>query len=64
MGRGRGGSQQEAAGVQQKVAEMPSTGQEPLQGAERMCKLLLPEDTVEWGRKGRDSARSHREPEL
>lgn len=64
MERGRGGSQQEAAGVQQKVAEMPSTGQEPLQRAVKMCKLLLPEDTVEWGRDGRASARSHQEPEL
>lgn len=50
MERGRGGSQQEAAGVQQKVAEISSTDQEPLQGAVRMCKLLLPEDIVEWER--------------
>ena len=63
MDKGRGGSQKEPTGVEQRVAEKQSTGQGPLPGAVGMCKPSSLK-TAEWGKEGRASERSPGQCEL
>ena len=50
MDKGRGGSQKEPTGVEQRVAEKQSTGQGPLPRAVGMCKPSSLK-IAEWGKR-------------